>query len=136
MHNLITHSLALYTCENTSKKFWFSFFLSIECAPWLVEKIKKFELDHLPGSRYSIASRSIEKSNSIDRLAIEYQLIKKDWSLFHSIDRKQFSTYWNSWNLNFQKFSKVVFYGFSWTNNHHMNIIDREWYQNWISLIL
>ena len=90
---------------------------------WLVRSI----LDRLSIDR---------KSNSIDRLAIEYQLIKKDWSLFHSIDRKQFSTYWNSWNLNFQKFSKVVFYGFSWTNNHHMNIIDREWYQNWISLIL
>ena len=68
---------------------------------WLIEKIKKFVLNNLPGS---ISTRSINKEHSIDQLVIKYQLNQTDWSLFHSIDWKQFSIDWNSWNLNFPEF--------------------------------
>ena len=53
---------------------------------------------------YSIATRSIEKEHLIDRLVIEYQLNQIDWSLFHSIDQKQFSIDQNLWNSNFLEF--------------------------------
>ena len=85
MHNLITHSLILFTCENTSKKFWFSFFQSIQCAPWSIEKIKKFKLNLL--------TCSIDRKwFSIDRKSwnSNFQNFLRQFSLFfmtkHSTD--------------------------------------------------
>ena len=89
MHNLITHSLILFTCENTEKKkFWFSFFRLIQCAPRSIEGITKFKLNLL--------------TCSIDR----------KW---FSIDRKS----WNSNFQNFSKAVFIIFMNKHSTYEHY-----------------
>ena len=68
----------------------------------------------------------------LNRFSTLVWLIEKE----HSIDRRKFLIGWNSWNWIFQNFHQAVFNNFSWTNNHHMNIIDWVWDQNWIPLML
>ena len=99
MHNLITHSLILFTCENTSKKFWFSFFQSIQCAPWSIEKIKKFKLNLL--------------TCSIDRKW--FSIDRKSWnSNFQNFSKTIFFVFheqtFNIWTLQTEIDVKIEFY--------------------------
>ena len=104
--------------------------------------------------RFSIPIRSIEKANSIDRKEFSIsrnfnkfitnsRVDSKDSRLlFDRLKRNIRSIEGNSQLVETretefsQNFHQAVFNGFSWTNYHHMNIIDWVWDQNWIPLML
>ena len=137
MRNLITHNLVLYMWKTLRKNYKFHSFRSIECKSQSVENIRKFILDNLCGSIRipSLLDRLKKKIQSIDK-QLNINQIKQIGHCFTRLIESNFRLIESCKTWIFQKFSEAVFNGFSWTNNHYMNIIDRDWYQNWISLML
>ena len=80
--------MLLKNLKTLRKKFWFFFFRSIECVPRSIEKIKKFELDHLTSS---IDTRSpLDRSkNKFDRSTINRKSILLKGLITVSLDRSK-----------------------------------------------
>ena len=71
MRNLITHSLALYLCENTEKNLEFTVFDRLNVYLNWSKKLKICTLQLAKLNWYSIASQSTEKEHLIDQLVIK-----------------------------------------------------------------
>ena len=97
---ILLHIVLLFLHVKTlRKKLWFSFFQSIQCAPWLIEKIKKFKLNHL--------------TCSIDRKW--FSIDRKSWnSNFQNFSKVVFFVFheqtFNIWTLQTKIDVKTDFY--------------------------
>ena len=67
MCNLFTHSLALYTCENTQKKFKIPSFRSIKCASQSIKKKYKNSYLTICLARLVLDRFSINRKRTFDR---------------------------------------------------------------------
>ena len=135
--NLITHCIALSLLWKHLQKFRFYRFRSIECISQSVEKIKnlyqKIYLARLILDRFSIDRKRAFYRSTSNRMSIRSRYIG------HYFTRSIEANFWSietreTWISKI--LFKAVFNGFSWTNMHHMNMIDKDWYQNWIPLML
>ena len=95
---------------------------SIENNSRPIKNLKKTITNFLSNSTDSrlLVDRSIQ--NKFRLIKIFDEIFQKN---FVSIDQKWLSIDRSSWNRIFQNFHQTVCNSFSWTNYHHMNIIDR-----------